>query len=259
MSDNQQRGSSNTRVASPLDDRKMKLLTKNAEGKDATLAVTFFRDKFNRVNPRLTCYPNLQSDRDGINAKFDQRGFEGFLAMLKMAIDFRPTEQTPEFRKKVATLRPNFKPGGGRPDGVVTDCDVMVGQDKAGCVWVSLIQYQRTPIKFIITHDEYLKFEHQTGEAFSAGDASKLAATGWHRVVSGVVEHVRITQYQPEPPREPYNGGGANGGGNRGGYNNAGNGGGGSGNYDRRGANGGGGGQSRDAVAEVDGEGDLPF
>lgn len=260
MSDNNQnRSSTSEKVATPLDDRKMKLTTQNAEGRNASLAVAIFRDKFKRLNPRLTVYTNLQNERESINAKFDMRGFQAFLALLQMAIDFKPTADQPEFRKQAVTLRPNFKPGGGRPDGQVTDCEVFVGQDKAGCVWISLVQYQRTALKFVITHDEYLKFRHSSGDDFSAGDASKLASIGWLKIVSDVISKINIEQYQPEPPRENQGGGGGYSGGNRGGYQSNG---GGGGNYDRRGGSGSssgggsGGGNSHQESLEED---QLPF
>lgn len=242
MSDNNNGYRGPARKKNALDNRKLRLTAKNAEGRQATLGVTLVNN-----NPRITVYPNLQGDTQPVQAKFDLPGFEALLVLLERAIAFKPGTEA-EFRKKAVTMRPNFKGQGQRPDGVVTDAECWVGKDKEGCIWICVNQYQKPAIKFIIINNEYLQFRHSTDEQFSVADASELYATAWVRMLSRLLSNVAVTEFVEEKPRDQQGGNNNRGGGNGGGYGQRSSGGG----YDRRS-------QSSDtATADVD-EDALPF
>jgi uncharacterized membrane protein YgcG len=239
------------RVKNALDNQKLKLQAKNEQGKNANLSWNLFSN-----NPRVTVWTGVDGDKDNgkITGAFDTLGFYQFLEGLKMAIAFVPTEGAKEFRQKVELMRPNFKPGGGRPDGVVKASEVWYGKDAEGVVWLSLCAYQRPMIKFVLIPNEYHQFRHATGEALSAGEAStKLAAPGYIRALELIMAQLQVVEYKEPPPRDQGGnrggqGGGGYGGGNRGGGQ------GGGGNYDRRNTGGGGGGDTG-----TTGDDDLPF
>lgn len=240
------------RVKNALDNQKLKLQTKNEQGKNANLSWNLFSN-----NPRVTVWTGVDGDKDNgkITGAFDTLGFFQLLEGLKMAIAFVPTEGAKEFRNKVELMRPNFKPGGGRPDGVIKASEVWYGKDADGVVWLSLCAYQRPMLKFTLLPNEYHQFRHATGEAVSAGEAScKLAAPAYIRALELIMAQLQVVEYKEPPPRDQQGGGNRGGGG--GGY---GGGQGGGGNYDRR--NGGGGGSSAPAGGGFDtaSDGDLPF
>jgi hypothetical protein len=245
------------RVKNALDNQKLKLQAKNETGRNANLSWNLFSN-----NPRVTVWTGVDGDKDNgkITGAFDTLGFYQFLEGLKVAIAFRPTEGAKEFRNKVELMRPNFKPGGGRPEGVVKASEVWYGKDAEGVVWLSLCAYQRPMIKFPLLPNEYHRFCHATGETLSAGEASTLlAAPAYIRALELIMAQLQVVEYKEPPPRDPNRGGGS-GGGNYGGGNRGGNGGsGGGGNYDRRNSGGGSSGGSGGGGSFDDGGEDLPF
>ena len=244
------------RVKNALDNQKLKLQAKNEQGKNANLSWNLFSN-----NPRVTVWTGVDGDKDNgkITGAFDTFGFYQFLEGLRMAIAFQPTEGAKEFRNKVELMRPNFKPGGGRPDGVIKASEVWYGKDAEGVVWLSLCAYQRPMIKFILVPNEYHQFRHSTGEALSAGEASaRLAAPAYIRALELIMAQLQVVEYKEPPPRDNQGGnrggqgGGGYGGGNRGGQ-------GGGGNYDRRNGGGGGSAPTGGGFDDGGGDGDLPF
>lgn len=254
MSDNNFNRAPRTKNA--LDNQKLKLYSKNEQGRNASLSWNLFSN-----NPRVTVWTGVDGDKDNgkITGAFDTLGFYQFLEGLKMAIAFRPTEGAKEFRNKVELMRPNFKPGGGRPDGVVKASELWYGKDQDGVVWLSLCAYNRPMIKFTLVPNEYHRFTHATGESLSAGEGSTLlAAPAYVRTLELFMAHLQVVEYKEPPPRDNQRGGGQGGGGGYGGGNRGGNGGqGGGGTYDRRGS--GGGGSSGGGFSDDAGGDDLPF
>lgn len=246
------------RAKNALDNQKLRLYAKNDQGRNASLSWNLFSN-----NPRVTVWTGVDGDKDNgkITGAFDTLGFYQFLEGLKMAIAFRPTEGAKEFRNKVELMRPNFKPGGGRPDGVVKASEVWYGKDQDGVVWISLCAYNRPMIKFTLVPNEYHRFTHATGESLSAGEASMmLAAPAYVRVLELIMAQLQVVEYKEPPPRDNQGGNrGGQGGGGYGGGNRGGNGGqgGSGGTYDRRNSSGGGG--SSGGGFDDAGTDDLPF
>lgn len=243
------------RPQNAFDNKKLRISGKNEAGKMCFMAVSLINN-----NPRLSIYTNIDGDKDNgrIVGAFDTLGFGAFLELIKRAI-----ESTTEVRWKIELMRPNFKAGGGRPDGYVTASEVWVGQDKDGMIWVCLTAYNRPSVKCILTNNEYHKFVHSTGESFSPSEASKLWAKSYYNTLTGMLPAMQVAHFVEEKKRDGGNqrqgggGGGFQRGGNGGGYNsNRGQGGGGT--YDRTSGGGGRSGGSSFEVADTE-EDALPF
>lgn len=235
------------RKKNALDNRKLNLTAKNEQGKMASLIWGLYSN-----NPRITVYTNIEGDKDNgrVSANMDTPTFYSFLVLLRMAIKFRPTENEPEKKWKVENMRPNFKPGGGRPDGYVTESELWVGKDREGCVWMCVTAYNRPRVKFVFGSSEYHNIFHGTGEQFSKAESSVLAAEGYADLLAPMLANLQVTEWiepQPKGDRQGGGGGGYRGGNNSGGGGYRNNNGGGNSN------SGGGGGDS------FDGGDDIPF
>lgn len=230
------------RKKNALDHRKLNLSARNDQGKMASLIWGLYSN-----NPRLTVYTNVEGDRDNgrMSANLDTRTFYSLLILLKRAIEFKATAEVPDFKVKVNNQRPNFKPGGGRPDGNVDESELWVGKDKEGVIFLAVTAYNRPKIKFPFIPSEYHQFFHGSGEQFSKSEASALSAEAYLELLKPMVAMLQVTEWKdPDEGKERRggNGGGNNGGGYQrgnggGGYGNRGNGGG--GNHGGGGSNGG--------------------
>lgn len=230
------------RPTNALNNQKLKLWASNGAGKNASLSFGFVGN-----NPRINVYTNIENDRDNgrISANMDIPVFIAFLNILKQAIDFKPTEATPDFKVKIENKRPNFKPGAEK-GSKVTESELWVGKDNEGVVWLSVTAYQRPKIKFPFSLSDYHALQHSTGEFFTKGEASVLCAKAYHQFLMNLIPIFAHAMWE-EPKKKEGQGGGGNY--NRGG----GNGGGGGGNYNR------GGGGSAPADDFSDGGDDIPF
>lgn len=221
------------RVKTPLDLKHLKLYAKNEDGKNAALSVGLFSN-----NPRFTVFTNVEADKNveygKINAPMNVVSFRAAMNLVKMAIDFQPTESTPEFKVKMDLLGTGWSGRQPLPDPVL-QAHFWAGKDKTGCVWVSVAapdHKNRPRLKFIICPDEWTAFQHGTGEQWSRGEASVHWAKSWYDSMIDLVAHMQVSHYVlPPPPKNQQGGGGYNNGGNQGGgqgggYNNNNNGGG---------------------------------
>lgn len=221
-----------------LDNRKLVLSAPcpTAQGKFSTLSWGLVNN-----NPRLVVYTNdpadatERNDNGRISANLDAPNFFAFLEMLREVL-----AAPGPLRLKMENKNYIF-PGGKRSEKPVVVSELLVGKGDDGVVWICVAAYdkERPKIKFQLLPVEFHQLYHQTGEKFSPGEASKLYATGYIRMLEGMMVNLLCTEWVEPPPREP-RGGGNNRGGGRGGYGGGGgrsNGGGGS--YDGDSGNGG--------------------
>jgi len=202
------------RKKNALDDQKLKLYTKNSEGKNASLMINIYDN-----NPRIVVYNGIEAERDqgAISARINASVAIAITNMIEQACAFRPTEEKPEIKFKIENKRPNFKPGGGKPEGLVNDTEILVGKDAKGRVWITVTKYKRTAIKFCFGTDEFHVFYHGTGEQLSEGEVSVMFARAWVKLIQAMIPHLLITEYKEPEPREFNNRNGGGNGGNRGG------------------------------------------
>lgn len=224
------------RVKTALDNKHLKLVTKNDDGKNAALFVGLYNN-----NPRFTVFTNVDADKNvdygKIQGNMNVLSFRASMGLVQQAIDFKPTADQPEFKQKMDILGTGWSGRQPMPDPIIL-AHFWAGKDKNGCVWVSLLapdQKNRPRLKFTILPDEWTAFQHATGEQFSRGDASVRWAQAWHDAVVDMIAHMQVSHYvEPPPPKNQQGGNGGsgyqnnnNGGGQRqGGYQGGGNGGG---------------------------------
>lgn len=218
MAYNQNGNSYPQREKNVLDDRKLRLSTKNEQGKWANLSFGVYSN-----NPRVTVYSGIDGDKDNgrISANMDTPAFYVFLHKLAEVIDFVPTEDAKDIKYKIENKRPNFQKGGGRPNGTVTESELWFGKSANGVVWLSVTGYQRPKIQFKFGEGvEYHSFFHGNGEQFTEGELSKAFAKAYLEALYGIIPVLKTTKYvEPQPKQQ--NGGGYNGGGQQNGYSKA--------------------------------------
>jgi hypothetical protein len=244
------------RKKTALDNKKLQMSAKNQDGKYASLQWGLFSN-----NPRITVYTNVEADRDvnygKISANMDTPAFFGFLNILAKAIAFVPgTDGLTEYKTSIENKNFIF-PGGKRSEKPVVQSELFVGKDKEGVVWMGVMAKDRPKIKFNFQLSDFHMLKHGTGEYYSAGEASVVAANAYYNLLTEMLGHMQVTEWVEPPPPEQRGGGGGGGfqrgGGGGGGYNRGGGGGGQGGGGGGRGGNdsGFGGGDS--------GGDDLPF
>lgn len=198
-----------------LDDRKLRLSTKNEQGKWANLSFGVFNN-----NPRVTVYTGIDGDKDNgrISGNMDTPAFYVFLDTLAKVIDFVPTEENKDIKYKIENKRPNFQKGGGRPNGTVTESELWFGKSASGVIWMSVTGYQRPKVQFKFGEGiEYHSFFHGNGEPFTEAELSKAFAKAYLEALYGIIPVLKTTDYvEPQPKQQN---GGYNGGQQQGGYN----------------------------------------
>ncbi len=181
-----------------------------------------------RNQPRIDVFTEVPNDKDNgkITAAMDSLTFFALLEALEMVIDGEPDNQL-----KV----PNMK---GAPQNKFLASTTLVGKDKDGRVYISVVAKERPMIKFVFLPSDYHpNIQRRDGTPLDEAELSIIYARAWRRLMCELTPNVLDSHFEPPEPRQ---GGGNRGnyGGNRGGNNYGGNRGGGGSNYG--GGNGGG-------------------
>lgn len=212
---------SEPRKLTGLNVRKLNLSAKNSDGGNATLSWEFTGN-----NPAILVWTGLKGDNKPIRAAMDMRTFMAMLSLLETATDYIPTPEAPKYIRHIECNRPNWKPGGGKPDGTVTEARVTIGKDDKGAVFIAISAHSRESLKFTFGMIEYPnvfhRILHPTGESFSLAEVSVPLAKGYVKYLSTVIPFMSINNFDLEA-EEKVRGGGKKPDGNnnnRGGYNN---------------------------------------
>jgi uncharacterized membrane protein YgcG len=229
--------------------KKLALSAKNTDGGNASL-----NWEFQGNNPGIIVWTGLKGDTKPIRAALDSRTFMAMLVLLKEASNFIPTPEKPKFAYHIECNRPNWKPGGGKPEGTVTEARLTIGKDDKGCVYIAISAHQRESVKFVFGMIEYPwvfhRLLHPTGESLSQAEVSVPLAKAYVKMLEVLIPYMMIHNYDDEAEQKarggnkPNNNNGSNN--NRGGYSGGGNNGGGN--------SGGGGNQSANIPDD-----DFPF
>lgn len=220
------------RIKTALDNRKTQLTAPcpSAPGKTSTFSIILVAN-----NPRVVIYTNDPSDEGAdkeygkITANLDLWVMFNILGILYEAIEFKPTPEAIEFKRKVENKNYIF-PGGKRSETPVVVSELFVGKDKDGCVWISVTKKDRPRIKFIFGFNDFHRYYHGDGTALSNAETSVVGARGWARMMEVLLGAVATSNYTEPPPKDQTRtgqggaqGGGSYGnrsGGQGGGYNN---------------------------------------
>lgn len=141
-------------------------------------------------NPRIDVFTGVPNDKDSgvIRAPMDAVTMASFLAMLEKVID-GPND--------TASKIINFT---GPPNNKVVISTTMFGKDKKGVVWLSLTAENRPLIKFKLLPNDYHHFKNRDGSDLDMGELSVIYATGWVKIMSGLLPVVMTNEYvEPEP------------------------------------------------------------
>lgn len=184
--------------------------------------------------PRIDVYTNVPNDKQNgnIRAAMDMFTFWAMIEALKVVIEGAPGEKLTIPNKNHVWF------DGKRSDEPKLISNTIVGKDKEGVVFISVIAKDRPYIKFSLLPTLYHSLVKSDGSEMSPAEISVFYAKGFVNHLPQLVASVADTNYEEPKPKED------KGGGNRGG------GGGGGGNYQNRGgggnSGGGGGGRSND-------------
>ena len=203
-----------------LDMPKLRLSAPNpnpaVKGKWATLRYDIYRS-----NPRIVvdCMDDSMRNRDmdfgRITHTMDPLLFNMYLEQLQRIAD-GPSEH----KEKVVGLGHSY-PNGQKSQEITPQTDMWVGKDKDGLVFVSIVNKKDgfPVIKFPFGPSDrrYVQFFHGDGNEFNKSELSILAAKGYVRLLTQVMNNLLLTHYEPPPP--PQGGYGGNRGGGGGGYN----------------------------------------
>ena len=92
-------------------------------------------------------------------------------------------------------------PGGKKSEKPVNTCDIWVGKDKEGCVYISLIDKlikDRPVIKFDIAMNGYwMNLKHGDGQPYTKVETSTMFALGYATYLEEVYAHLSVTEFVP--------------------------------------------------------------
>jgi len=197
---------SNQQYSTPLpktafNEYKIRLLAPKPDGqrRAPSLTVAVIRN-----NPRIDVYTEVEGDKDRgkITAPMDSVTFFALMDILEKTIDGPADEQT-KISNKV-----------GPPQDKRQVSTTIVGKDKEGRVFISLVATERPKVKFVFLPSDWHTLVHKDGSPYTEAELSMVYARAWLRLMSNLVPAVLDTHFMEPEPRE--NKGGKWNGGNKG-------------------------------------------
>ncbi len=148
-------------------------------------------------SPRIDVYTNVHGDKDNgrISAPMDAVTFMAVIVELEKIID-----GVPDVQVKIGN-----KTGGPGQQRMLST--TLVGKDKEGRVYISLIAEGRPQIKFLFLPSDWHYLAHKDGAKFTEAETTLVYAKAWCRLMSALVPNVMDTYYT-EPFRPNQGGGG---------------------------------------------------
>lgn len=182
------------RAKGPLDNEKLKLYAPctSAPGKVSALSWSLVKNC-----PRISIYTNDPADNSKdtgygkITANMSPLAFFAFLELIEKAIVAKET-----FIDKIENLGYSFF-GGKRSENPVVLSETVVGRDKDGVVWMSVIipNSNRPRIKFPFGLDTYQVLKHGDGSEFTLSEASTIVAKANVSILKNMFSHVLVTEW----------------------------------------------------------------
>ncbi len=168
------------RFKSPLELDKLALYTKPASANDRT-AKLVWSVVFN--HPRLTLFTNkkeLENKENGwgrIIARLDILVAQSIIESLRSMVDAEPGT-----RMVIKNINYPINEG-KRSETPVHVNDVILGKDKEGLIWISVVEENKPNIKFNIIFSDYHELFHGDGTAFTAKESSELATKAYCNIL----------------------------------------------------------------------------
>ena len=197
------------RSKSPLELDKLALYTKPASPEDKT-AKLIWSVVFN--NPRITVYTNK---KEAMNKDND---WGRIIARLDIMVAFSIIEALKaigdkENGERVVIKNMNYPiVNNTRSDTAMHVNDIIVGKDKEGIVWLSVIQEGKPNIKFNIGLSDYHEFYHGDGSAYTPSEVSILATKAYTNILEKMMansyylpDQLAILNTSPDDKKNMYN------------------------------------------------------
>lgn len=232
---------------SPFQEYKLRLRADKINGYDKfpTLAVNVHKN-----NVSITAYPGNKGE-DGrtvsIKAGLDALSFSAVCVAIEDAIVAEPG-----WKKPVRCYTPRKRNPGETGTPKLLGATVVVGKDKDGCVYISVVQKNPPHVKFLFVPSEYHEILNGEGQLAPLPEVTVLYARAWLAIMRPLVAHVLATDVH-DWREEANNNGGGNNNYNRGNNNGGGN------NYNRGGNNGGGNSGGGNGYVDNSFDDDLPM
>lgn len=195
-----------------LSEYKLTLTAPPAQGatKPATLRCSVVKNQ-----PRLDVYTNVPNDKQNgnIRAAMDAMTFYALIGLLREVAD-GPADKSWKIDNKNFTFF-----GGQRSDAPKIVSTTVVGKDKEGRVFISVIAKDRPYIKFIFSPGDWHMLRSSDGGELSEAEVSVYYAKAYANLMENLVANVLDTNYVEPEPRDNSQRGGNNNRGQGGGNN----------------------------------------
>lgn len=190
-----------------FDEMKLRLEGKLQEGqrRPPNLRVSVIRN-----NPRIDVFTNIEGDRDNgrISAPMDGLTFFALIVKVEEIAAGEPDVQV-KISNKVG------KPGEQR---IVSH--TIVGKDKEGRCFISVVAQDRPKIKFTFLPSDWHELAHRDGTPFGEDELSCVYAKAWAKIMSELAPNVMDHHFEERVYNKPGQGGGGYNKGAGGGYQN---------------------------------------
>lgn len=202
-----------------LDENKLRLVGEKPEGltfdrgRPPMLAFTLIGN-----NPRINVFTNVENDTNNglISAKLDAPTFFAIMDAIEQIID-KENGTRCKITNKTAK---NEKDENGRwKKNVVVDSHIIIGKDKEGSVYISVISNDdsRPKLKFYFRSSFYHQWVHSDNTPYTKAELSQQYARAYVRMMQGLMPAVMESNYEEWKPQGNQ---GGNRGGSGGGYRN---------------------------------------
>jgi hypothetical protein len=182
------------REKNALDVAKLKLRAPcpTAQGKQSVLQVSVVSN-----NPRITVYtgdPEDNTERNGygkIQANMNTLVFYQLLEFIK-----RAARSKEECKFRIENKNYTWF-GGKRSEKPVVISETLVGRDKDGLTWISIMSPDnaRPKIRFVFESDMFHNLVKDDGSAFDRSEASSLMALAYAKAMGDIVPQILVNNY----------------------------------------------------------------
>jgi len=192
MADNKFRAPAREKNALDVAKLKLRAPCPTAQGKQSVLQVSVVSN-----NPRITVYtgdPDDNTERNGygkIQANMSTPVFYQLMELLKKA-----ARSKEECKFRIENKNYTWF-GGKRSEKPVVISETLVGRDKEGLTWISIMSPDgsRPKIRFVFEQDIFHNLIKDDGSPFERTEASSLAALAYAKAMSDIVPQILVNNY----------------------------------------------------------------